>query len=139
MIRSAELAAIKAGDVDLAFRRWDRPRVVVGTRMRTAVGLLEVTTVDPVEDASLTEDDARRAGSTSLAALLRRCRRDRTLRCSGSGCGTQDRTRGWRCARPCPTPTSWRGSRRRSTGSTGPPRSASGPGPPSTWSTGIPG
>ena len=32
MIRPDTLAAIKAGDVDLAFRRWDRPRVVVGTR-----------------------------------------------------------------------------------------------------------
>jgi len=71
MIRPAELSAIKAGDVDLALRRWDRPRVVVGARMRTAVGLLEVTTLDPVEDASLTEDDARRAGSASLAALLK--------------------------------------------------------------------
>src|SRR5918994_1091576 len=43
MIRPVELAGIKAGAVDLAFRRWDRPSVVVGTRMRTAVGLIEVT------------------------------------------------------------------------------------------------
>lgn len=69
MIRPAELAAIKAGEVDLAFRRWDRPRVVVGTRMRTAVGLLEVTSVDPVADGALTEEDARRAGSPSLSQL----------------------------------------------------------------------
>ena len=63
MIRPAELAAIKAGTVDLAFRRWARPRVVVGTRMRTAVGLLEVTSVEQVSVASLRADDARRAGS----------------------------------------------------------------------------
>jgi len=71
LIRPAELAAIKAGEVDLAFRRWDRPRVVVGTRMRTAVGLLEVTSVEPVAVESLTADDARRAGSASLAALVK--------------------------------------------------------------------
>ena len=69
MIRPAELAAIKAGTVDLAFRRWARPRVVVGTRMRTGIGLIEVTSVDRVALASLRSDDARRAGAPSLAAL----------------------------------------------------------------------
>jgi hypothetical protein len=56
--------------VDLAFRRWDRPRVVVGTRMRTAVGLLEVTSLDVVEVADLTDQDARRAGAASRPALV---------------------------------------------------------------------
>lgn len=69
MIRPAELAAIKAGEIDLAFRRWDRPRVKVGTRMRTAVGVLEVTTLDRVAVSSLRAEDARRAGAESLAAL----------------------------------------------------------------------
>ena len=69
IIRPAELAAIRAGRVDLAFRRWDRPRLLVGTRVRTAVGLVEVTSVDVVEEDALTEDDARRAGAASLAAL----------------------------------------------------------------------
>jgi hypothetical protein len=69
MIRPAELQAIRAGDVDLAFRRWDRPRVRVGTRMRTAVGLVEVTSVEQVSLSSLRADDARRAGAASLTAL----------------------------------------------------------------------
>ncbi len=69
MIRPAELAAIKAGTIDLAFRRWARPRVVVGTRMRTGVGLIEVTSVEQVSIASLRAEDARRAGAPSLAAL----------------------------------------------------------------------
>ncbi|PKH37992.1 hypothetical protein CXG46_16700 [Nocardioides alpinus] len=69
MIRPAELAAIKAGTVDLAFRRWAKPRVVVGTRMRTGVGLLEVTSVEQVSVSSLRAEDARRAGAPSLAAL----------------------------------------------------------------------
>ena len=68
-MRPAELAAIRAGDVDVAFRRWERPRVRVGTRMRTAVGLVEVTSVDRVPVRSLTAADARRAGAASLAAL----------------------------------------------------------------------
>ncbi len=69
MIRPAILMAIKAGDVDLAFRRWDRPRVKVGTRMRTAVGLVEVTEVERVSLSGLRADDARRAGASSLTAL----------------------------------------------------------------------
>jgi hypothetical protein len=69
MIRPAELTAIKAGEIDLAFRRWDRPRVKVGTRMRTGVGLIEVTSVERVPLSSLKAEDARRAGSPSLKAL----------------------------------------------------------------------
>ncbi len=81
-MRPAELAAIRAGDVDLAFRRWERPRVKVGTRMRTAVGLVEVTSVDRVPVRALTAADARRAGAASLAALrqgLDRLRSDRPV------------------------------------------------------------
>ena len=69
MIRPAELTAIKAGEIDLAFRRWDRPRVKVGTRMRTAVGVIEVTSVEQVPLARLRADDARRAGAASVTAL----------------------------------------------------------------------
>lgn len=69
MLRPAELEAIRRGEVDLAFRRWDRPRVKVGTRLRTAVGLLEVTGVDRVSLARLRAADARRCGAPSLAAL----------------------------------------------------------------------
>ena len=57
-IRPAEQAAIRAGTVDLAFRRWERPRVLVGSLLRTGIGLIEVTSVDEVAQGSLTEDDA---------------------------------------------------------------------------------
>ncbi len=69
MIRPAELAQIKAGALDLAFRRWDRPRVKVGTRMRTAVGVIEVTQVEKVAASALTKDDATRSGLGTVVAL----------------------------------------------------------------------
>ncbi|MEZ0580837.1 hypothetical protein [Nocardioides sp. MH1] len=69
MIRPAELEAIRRGEIDLAFRRWDRPRVRVGTRLRTAVGLIEVVSVEQVAPSALRAEDARRAGASSLAAL----------------------------------------------------------------------
>lgn len=68
-IRPDELRAIQAGELDLAFRRWERPRVVVGTVMRTAVGLVEVTSVDQIDPADLGGQDARRAGAPSAEAL----------------------------------------------------------------------
>jgi hypothetical protein len=71
LIRPVELAGLRAGTVDRGFRRWERPRVVVGTRMRTAVGLIEVTSVEPVDETAITGEDACRAGAASLDALRR--------------------------------------------------------------------
>lgn len=68
LIRPADLERIRAGEIDLAFRRWERPRLLVGTRIRTSVGLLEVTSVDRV--GRVTRADAARAGST-VAELMR--------------------------------------------------------------------
>ena len=81
LIRPDELAAIRAGEIDLAFRRWDRPRLKVGTRMRTAIGLVEVTSVEAVPQRALTAEQARRAGAPSLAALRQALagRPDRTI------------------------------------------------------------
>lgn len=69
MMRPAELEGVRAGTVDLAFRRWDRPRVKVGTRLRTAVGVVEVVSVEEVALSRLRAEDARRAGAASLNAL----------------------------------------------------------------------
>jgi hypothetical protein len=63
------LEGIEAGGVTLAFRRWERPRVVAGTRLRTAIGVLEVGSIEAVRLRDLTPDDARRAGHSSLAEL----------------------------------------------------------------------
>ena len=70
LLRRAVLEAIRDGRVDLAFRRWKRPRVLAGTRMRTALGLVEVIGVEVVERGAITEADARRAGHRSAGELL---------------------------------------------------------------------
>jgi len=64
------LEAIVRGEVDLAFRRWTSPRVRVGTRLHTAVGLIEVTEVAQIGADSIGDRDALRAGFTGVAALL---------------------------------------------------------------------
>jgi hypothetical protein len=62
------LDGIADGSVTLAFRRWERPRVKAGTRMRTAVGLVAVDAVDKVED--VTDEELARAGLRSREEAL---------------------------------------------------------------------
>lgn len=69
MLRPDALEGIRRGEVDLAFRRWDRARVSAGTRLRTPIGLVEIVSVERMAASKLRADDARRSGLTSLAAL----------------------------------------------------------------------
>jgi hypothetical protein len=70
LIRRTTLGAIRDGRVTLQFRRWSRPRVRVGTKLRTAVGLVEVLAVDRVSPSAISGADARAAGAADRAALL---------------------------------------------------------------------
>jgi len=75
LIPRPTLDGIRAGTVTVAFRRWSRPRVRPGTRLRTAVGLVEVLGIDEVDPAALTDADARASGAAGRDALLRELRR----------------------------------------------------------------
>ena len=66
------LEGIRDGSIDLAFRRWRRPRVKAGSALRTAVGVLRVDAVDTVAAREVTAAEARRAGFATRAALLAR-------------------------------------------------------------------
>jgi hypothetical protein len=64
------LDGIARGEITLAFRRWDRPRVRVGTHLRTAIGVVAIEAVDEVDPARISRADARRAGHADRADLL---------------------------------------------------------------------
>jgi hypothetical protein len=66
----ATLQAIADGTVTLAFRRWDRPRVKVGGRQRTPVGVIGFDSVDEIERDEITDADAIAAGFTDRDELL---------------------------------------------------------------------
>lgn len=70
LIRRRTLEAIKVGDVDLAFRRWKRPTVRTGGRLRTAVGVLAIEAVEVVDEDAVTQREARRAGYRSREELF---------------------------------------------------------------------
>ncbi len=65
---------IAAGDVTVAIRRWDRPRVVAGRRYRTAGTILEVDSVEIVDESALTDELASHAGYRSAAEMIHELR-----------------------------------------------------------------
>lgn len=71
LFRQITLEGIRAGRVDLAFRRWDRPRVRAGGVLRTALGELTIRAVVPVTLEELGDEEAERAGFDSKAALVK--------------------------------------------------------------------
>jgi len=71
LLRRAVLEGIAAGRITLAFRRWRHPTVKAGGRLLTAVGVLSVESLDPIEPEAITEAEARAAGYDARAPLLR--------------------------------------------------------------------
>jgi hypothetical protein len=70
LFRRRSLDGIRAGEITLAFRRWDQPRARAGGRQRTAVGELAIDSVEPVDRGAITAEDALRAGHASLEELF---------------------------------------------------------------------
>ena len=64
------LVRIREGKVDRVFRRWVAPRVKPGSRMRTAVGVVEVVSVEATTESAITLAQAQAAGFQSRDALL---------------------------------------------------------------------
>lgn len=70
LFRPDTLAAIADGRIDLAYRRWERPRVRQGGGQRTPIGVIGFQGVEAVTREEVTDDDARRAGFASRDELL---------------------------------------------------------------------
>ena len=64
-------AALEDGSLQVAFRRWKRPTVKAGGRLRSPRGLLSIDAVTPIAINDITAADATAAGYDSLDDLLR--------------------------------------------------------------------
>jgi hypothetical protein len=64
------LAAIAEGRIDLAFRRWDRPRATEGGTQRTPIGVIGFESVQVVSRDAVSEKEAQRAGFETRDELL---------------------------------------------------------------------
>jgi hypothetical protein len=75
LFKQKVLDAIAAGQVSVAFRRWKRPTVKAGGRLRTPVGELAILSMDRIEEERISELDARAAGFPGRSAVLKDLRR----------------------------------------------------------------
>jgi hypothetical protein len=67
LLKRELLEEIKAGRVDLVFRRWNRPTVKPGGTLKTKVGLLGIGAITEMSPDDVSEADARRAGFADVA------------------------------------------------------------------------
>lgn len=67
LLKAALLEEIKAGKVDLIFRRWSRPTVKAGGTLKTKMGLLAIKAIDDMAPEDVTEAEAQRAGFKDVA------------------------------------------------------------------------
>ncbi|MEW9807711.1 ASCH domain-containing protein [Mesorhizobium sp. ZMM04-5] len=71
LFRRATLDSVADGKVTLAFRRWKRPTVKAGGRVRTAAGEVRIGGIGTIDAATLTASDAAAAGFPTLDSLHR--------------------------------------------------------------------
>ena len=71
LLKAALLEEIKAGKVDLIFRRWSRPTVKQGGTLKTKVGLLAIKAITDMAPEDVTEAEAQRAGFGDVAEFRR--------------------------------------------------------------------
>ncbi|MGX7876958.1 ASCH domain-containing protein [Mesorhizobium sp. ORM6] len=69
LFEQSSLDKIAHKEVTLAFRRWKRPTVKAGGRVRTASGVVLIGDIAIVDMSALTESDASAAGFPTLGAL----------------------------------------------------------------------
>jgi len=67
LLKRELLEEIKAGKVDLVFRRWNRPSVKPGGTLKTKVGLLSIKAMDEISPADVSDAEAQRAGFKDVA------------------------------------------------------------------------
>jgi hypothetical protein len=70
LFRREILDGIADGRVNLAFRRWRKPSVKAGSRVRTASGVVPIVSIETVEIGTISNADAKTAGYASREALL---------------------------------------------------------------------
>lgn len=61
------LEAIKAGEVDLVFRRWSRPSVKPGGTLKTRLGVMSIGAITDMDPEDVSEAEAKRAGFKDVA------------------------------------------------------------------------
>lgn len=70
LLTNKHLEGIESGKIKFAFRKWKKPTVKAGGRLRTHVGVLAIHAVDQISEKEITDRDAKLAGYESRSELL---------------------------------------------------------------------
>ena len=70
LLTNKHLEGIAGGKIKLAFRKWKKPTVKTGGRLRTRIGVLAIHAVDRISEKQISDRDAKLAGFASRADLL---------------------------------------------------------------------
>lgn len=70
LLRHDVLSGIEIGRIGAVYRKWDLARVKAGSNLRTAIGVVEVVSVDVVDPVRLTQQDAIEGGFESVSDLV---------------------------------------------------------------------
>ena len=70
LLTTQHLEGIASGKIKLAFRKWKKPTVKSGGRLRTHIGVLAIHAVDQISEREISNRDAKLAGFESKADLL---------------------------------------------------------------------
>lgn len=71
LIKLEILEAIKAGEIDLQFRRWKRATVKPGGTLKTRVGVMQIGEITPLSVDQVELRDVKRAGFANLEDFRR--------------------------------------------------------------------
>jgi len=71
LLTDKHLEGIASGKIKLAFRKWRKPTVKTGGRLRTRMGELAIQAVDRISEKEISDRDAKLAGYESRADLLK--------------------------------------------------------------------
>ncbi|HEX4864301.1 MAG TPA: hypothetical protein VFV02_09525, partial [Acidimicrobiales bacterium] len=77
--RQSFWAGLEDGSITVAYRRWKKPTVRAGGTLNSPGGLLAIDSVDPADEASISEADALAAGYSGRGELVADLRPEGTL------------------------------------------------------------
>jgi hypothetical protein len=69
LFKQNHLAGIKDGTISVAFRKWKKPAAKIGSKIKTAIGLIEILDVETVAENKITRKDAASAGFDTVENL----------------------------------------------------------------------
>jgi hypothetical protein len=70
LLKHDVLSGIENGRIQAVYRRWEQARVKAGSNLRTAIGVVEVLSVEAVDPESLTREDAVEGGFGGVPDLV---------------------------------------------------------------------